>query len=55
MGELGAWAPWMGVLVFAVGVVVANSAPGRAFPSLLLVLYAAWVGQVAGNVLLGRA
>ena len=50
---LGAWAPWIGVLVFAVGVVVANSAPGRSFPSLLIVLYAAWAGQVLGNVLLG--
>ena len=29
------------MLVFAVGVVVANSAPGRSFPSLLVVLYAA--------------
>ena len=53
--ELGAWAPWIGVLVFAVGVVVANSAPGRSFPSLLIVLYAAWAGQVVGNVLLGPA
>jgi uncharacterized membrane protein YjjP (DUF1212 family) len=50
---LGAWAPWAGVLVFAVGVVFANSAPRRAFAGLVLVLYAAWVGQVVGNALLG--
>lgn len=52
-GLLGVWAPWLGVLVFAMGVTVANSAPVRAFPSLILVLYAAWIGQLAGNALLG--
>jgi uncharacterized membrane protein YjjP (DUF1212 family) len=50
---LGSWAPWLGVLVFAVGVTVAHSAPPGAFPSLLAVLYAAWVGQVVGDALLG--
>ena len=50
---LGNWAPWLGVLVFAVGVVVAYSAPPRAFGPLLIVLYAAWVGQVVGNHLFG--
>ena len=50
---LGGWAPWLGVLVFAIGVLVANSAPARSFPGLLVVLYAAWVGQVAGNALFG--
>ena len=50
---LGEWAPWLGVLVFAMGVVVANSAPPRAFPGMLLVLYAAWIGQVAGNFIFG--
>ena len=35
--------------------VVANSAPGRSFPSLLIVLYVAWAGQVVGNVLLGAS
>ena len=46
---LGSWAPWLGVLVFAVGVTIAHSAPPGSFPSLLVVLYAAWVGQVVGN------
>ena len=49
---LGAWAPWLGVLVFAVGVTIATLLrPG--FPSLLVVLYAAWIGQVVGNALFG--
>lgn len=50
---LGNWAPWLGVLVFAVGVLVAHSAPPRALPGLLIVLYAAWTGQVVGNHLVG--
>lgn len=50
---LGGWAPWLGVLVFAVGVTIAHSAPPGSFPSLLVVLYAAWTGQVVGNALLG--
>ena len=50
---LGSWAPWLGVLVFAVGVTIAHSAPPGAFASLLVVLYAAWAGQVVGNALVG--
>ena len=50
---LGSWAPWLGVLIFALGVTVAHSAPPAAFPSLLVVLYAAWAGQSAGNALFG--
>ena len=50
---LGAWAPWLGVLVFALGVAIAHSAPPGALASLLVVLYAAWVGQVVGNDLFG--
>ena len=50
---LGDWAPWLGVFVFAVGVMVANSAPTRSFLGLLIVLYAAWTGQVVGNAIFG--
>jgi uncharacterized membrane protein YjjB (DUF3815 family) len=50
---LGAWSPWLGVLVFAIGVVVATSAPARSFPGLLVVLYAAWTAQVVANSVLG--
>ena len=50
---LGWWAPWLGVLVFAVGVTIAHSAPPGAFPSLLAVLVAGWAGQVVGNELFG--
>jgi uncharacterized membrane protein YjjB (DUF3815 family) len=50
---LGDWGPWLGVLVFAAGVLVSHSAPPRAFLGLTIVLYAAWTGQVVGNHLLG--
>jgi uncharacterized membrane protein YjjP (DUF1212 family) len=50
---LGGWAPWLGVFVFALGVVVAHSTPPGAVPSLLVVLYAAWTGQVVGDALFG--
>jgi uncharacterized membrane protein YjjB (DUF3815 family) len=50
---LGEWAPWVGVLVFAVGVFVSNSAPAKSLGPLLIVLYAAWIGQFVGNELFG--
>jgi uncharacterized membrane protein YjjB (DUF3815 family) len=50
---LGEWSRWIGVLVFAIGVVVADSAPSRSFPGLLVVLYAAWSGQVVANTVFG--
>ena len=50
---IGSWTPWLGVAVFAAGVMVANSAPAKSFPGLLLVLYPAWTGQVLGNAVFG--
>ena len=50
---LGNWAPWVGVLIYAVGVFVAHSAPRRSFGGLLIVLYAAWLGQFVGNEVFG--
>jgi uncharacterized membrane protein YjjB (DUF3815 family) len=50
---LGAWSPWLGVLVFSAGVMVAHSAPAKSFPGLLVVLYTAWTAQVLGNAVFG--
>ena len=50
---LGTWAPFVGVLVFGLGIALQHSAPERAVPWLLLVLYAAWAGQLLGAALLG--
>jgi uncharacterized membrane protein YjjB (DUF3815 family) len=46
---LGPWAPWVGVALFGAGVYVAFSAPKRSLPWLLIVLFAAWTGQLAGE------
>ncbi|HTZ85955.1 MAG TPA: threonine/serine exporter family protein [Solirubrobacteraceae bacterium] len=50
---LGMWAPLVGVLVFGVGTALQHSAPRRSLPWLLLVLYAAWAGQLIGAALFG--
>lgn len=50
---LGWWAPWLGVFVFAIGTALQHSAPRRSLPWLLLVLYAAWGGQLVGQALFG--
>jgi uncharacterized membrane protein YjjP (DUF1212 family) len=50
---LGAWSPWLGVCVFAVGVYFYSSAPRGSFLGLFLVLGVAFVGQQLGNALLG--
>jgi uncharacterized membrane protein YjjP (DUF1212 family) len=50
---LGAWAPWLGVLVFGLGVVVAYSVAPRTLPWLLVVLGAAYGVQAAAGFLLG--
>ena len=50
---LGPWAPWIGVAVFGIGVVVHRCARPRATPWILLVLYVAYAGQVLGGLFLG--
>jgi uncharacterized membrane protein YjjB (DUF3815 family) len=50
---LGAWAPWVGVLVFAIGHFFASAAPGRTFGWLVLVLYTAYACQVLAGAVLG--
>lgn len=46
---LGAWAPWAGVLIFGVAIAIHNSAPPGALPGLMVVLVAAWGGQLVGG------
>jgi uncharacterized membrane protein YjjP (DUF1212 family) len=47
------WAPWLGVLVFGIGMALNASAPLRAVPWLLLTLYAAFTAQFLGGLLAG--
>jgi uncharacterized membrane protein YjjP (DUF1212 family) len=50
---IGWWAPWLGVVVFGIGVAVFYSAPSGSLPGLFLVLLVAFLGQQAGSALLG--
>jgi uncharacterized membrane protein YjjB (DUF3815 family) len=50
---LGVWAPWLGVFVFGIATAFYFSAPEGALPWLLLVLVAAWLGQLVGDRLFG--
>lgn len=47
--HLGWWAPWVGTLLFAVGVALHFVAPARTLPWLLAVCFAARVGLVLGD------
>jgi uncharacterized membrane protein YjjP (DUF1212 family) len=53
--RLGPWAPWIGVLIFALGNFLHFSAPTRSLGWILLVLYVAYAGQAAGGALFGGA
>ena len=50
---LGWWAPWLGVIAFGVAAAFYFSAPRGSLRWLLVVLLAAWVGQLLGNELVG--
>jgi uncharacterized membrane protein YjjP (DUF1212 family) len=52
---LGWWAPWLGVVVFGVAAALYFSAPRGAVRWVLVVLLAAWLGQVLGDRLVGPA
>jgi uncharacterized membrane protein YjjB (DUF3815 family) len=50
---LGSWAPWLGVFVFGCATALYFSAPPDTLRWLLVVLVAAWLGQLIGNFLIG--
>jgi uncharacterized membrane protein YjjP (DUF1212 family) len=50
---LGAWAPWLGVLLFGIGLALHFSVPLRSVPWMLLVLCVASIGQFVGNAAFG--
>ncbi|MGV0838274.1 threonine/serine ThrE exporter family protein [Mycolicibacterium thermoresistibile] len=53
LNKLGSWAPWLGVAVYAVGVMLFFAPPRRFLPWLLLVSYAAFTAQYLGDLALG--
>ncbi|SNS85886.1 threonine/serine ThrE exporter family protein [Actinoplanes regularis] len=50
---IGWWAPWLGPLVVAIGNYLLHAGPRRSFGWLTLVLYAGWLGQYLGDLVLG--
>jgi uncharacterized membrane protein YjjP (DUF1212 family) len=50
---MGPAAPWIGVLLFAVGLYINDSAAPGTLPWMLLVLYVAYSGQVIGGAVFG--
>jgi uncharacterized membrane protein YjjP (DUF1212 family) len=53
LSRLGWWAPWLGVVLIAVGDWLHFCAPVRSLPWVLLVLLAAYGGQAAGGAVFG--
>jgi uncharacterized membrane protein YjjP (DUF1212 family) len=50
--QLGAWSPWLALLVMTVGNHLYHCAPRRTLPWILLVLAVAYLGQVVGGRLI---
>ncbi|HEX7429010.1 MAG TPA: threonine/serine exporter family protein [Mycobacterium sp.] len=53
VNQFGLWAPWLGVAVYAVGVMLSFGPPTRFLPWLLPILLVAYSGQVVANALFG--
>ncbi|WP_238445050.1 threonine/serine exporter family protein [Salsipaludibacter albus] len=54
-GALGVVAPWVGVVVFGLGITWGRSARRSAVPWILLTLAVAYAGQVVGGLFFGNA
>ena len=52
--SFGAWAPWLGVVVFGLGAFVHFSGPPRSLGWLLVVLFSAYIGQELGGKLVSE-
>ena len=53
LNEFGPWAPWAGVALYAVGIVLYLGPPNRFLPWLLVTLLVTYAGQVVANALFG--
>jgi uncharacterized membrane protein YjjP (DUF1212 family) len=53
MNALGWWAPYLGVLIFALGMYLFMSIRNKDMPWVILILYIAFFGQLAGNHFVG--
>jgi uncharacterized membrane protein YjjP (DUF1212 family) len=53
LNRLGAWAPFIGVLVYGLGIWLNFAPPTKFLPWVVLMLYIAYAGQWVGNAVLG--
>jgi uncharacterized membrane protein YjjP (DUF1212 family) len=53
VNKFGAWAPWVGVAVYGVGIWLYLGPPRKFTPWLLAILFVAYSGQVAANAVFG--
>jgi uncharacterized membrane protein YjjP (DUF1212 family) len=53
LNRLGPWAPFLGVLVYGLGIWLNFAPPAKFLPWMVLMLYVAYGGQWVGNELLG--
>ncbi|UXA20369.1 threonine/serine exporter ThrE family protein [Mycobacterium sp. SMC-4] len=53
VNKLGSWAPWVGVAVYAFGLMLFLGPPLRFLPWLVVVCYAAYSAQYLGDLLFG--
>jgi uncharacterized membrane protein YjjP (DUF1212 family) len=53
LNRLGPWAPFIGVLVYALGIWLNFAPPTQFLPWMVLMLYTAYAGQWVGNAVLG--
>ncbi|QVI30495.1 threonine/serine exporter family protein [Mycolicibacterium neoaurum] len=53
VNHIGPWAPWLGVAVYSLGVLLFLAPPVSFLPWLLLITYTAFTAQYAGDLLVG--
>jgi uncharacterized membrane protein YjjP (DUF1212 family) len=53
VARLGPWAPWVGIVLYGVGAMLSFGPPTRFLPWMLAMLTIAYLGQLAGNAVLG--
>jgi uncharacterized membrane protein YjjP (DUF1212 family) len=53
LNHLGPWAPFLGVLVYGLGIWLNFAPPAKFLPWMVLMLYVAYAGQWIGNEILG--
>jgi uncharacterized membrane protein YjjP (DUF1212 family) len=51
--SIGAWAPWLGAMIVAIGHYLVQSGPRGSLRWLCLVLYAGWTAEYLGDLVLG--